>query len=164
MTITRRHAEWLAVAFFAALIAVVFQQIYTSMTEQGIASGSPYDNAAAYPKAVAILIGALLGIQVIVTILAKRDTHTTGSVTLDHAWRPALLLLIFAAYLYGLAAIGYHLATPSMIMAVMVLGGMRSALPVIGYGVGASLAIAYFFEAYLKIVLPGGMFALNIPW
>ena len=57
---TKKHAEYLVIIFFLMVIGIVFQQIATSMTEQGIASGTPYDNAAAYPRAVAILAGALL--------------------------------------------------------------------------------------------------------
>lgn len=164
MIIARRHAEWLAIAFFAVLVAVVFQQIYTSMTEQGIASGGPYDNAAAYPKAIAILIGVLLVFQAGLTVFGGRSAESGNTVSFREARRPAALVLVFAAYLYGLDTIGYHLATPLMVMAVMVLGGMRSPIPIAAYGVGVSLAIAYFFEAFLKIVLPGGVFALNIPW
>ena len=58
--LTRQHAEWLVALFFSVVIAVVFYEIATSMTEQGIASGGPYDNAAAYPRAVAIVIGIFI--------------------------------------------------------------------------------------------------------
>ncbi|MGI9435573.1 MAG: tripartite tricarboxylate transporter TctB family protein, partial [Geminicoccaceae bacterium] len=58
--LTRKHAEWLVALFFLGVIAIVFYEIATAMTEQGIASGGPYDNAAAYPRAVAIAIGILI--------------------------------------------------------------------------------------------------------
>ena len=63
---TKRHAEYLVVLFFIGVFAVVFQQIATSMAEQGIASGSPYDNAAAYPKAVTLFMAPLLLIGIVV--------------------------------------------------------------------------------------------------
>lgn len=68
---SKRKSEWLAIAFFAVLVALVFQQIATSMNEQGIASGGPYDNAASYPRSIAIFLGAMLLVQVI-TLLLKR--------------------------------------------------------------------------------------------
>ena len=45
--IKRKHVELCVIIFFAFVIAVVFQQIFTSLAEQGIATGGPYDNAAA---------------------------------------------------------------------------------------------------------------------
>lgn len=162
MILTRRHAEWLAVAFFAVLIAVAFHQIYTAMTEQGIASGGPYDNAAAYPKAVAILIGVLIAGQAVVLVLGRKGAG--DAMSLVELGRPAAALLIFAIYLFALGAVGYHLATPAMIVSVMILSGFRNPLIMVGFGAGVSLMIAYFFEGQLKVVLPGGMFGLNIPW
>ena len=60
-----RYLSWLVALFFAVIIALVFQQIATSMTEQGIASGGPYDNAASYPRAIAIIIGVLIALQLV---------------------------------------------------------------------------------------------------
>ena len=38
--------QWMVYGFLAIIVAIVFQQVYTSMTEQGIASGGPYNNGA----------------------------------------------------------------------------------------------------------------------
>ena len=162
--INRRHAEWMVILFFVALIAVVFQQIYTSMTEQGIASGGPYDNAAAYPKAVAILIGLLISIQAVALLFGPKDRDLGEARGLSELRRPALALAIFALYLFALGIVGYHIATPAMLMALVILGGLRSPVSIIAFSVGLSIAISFFFEVYLKIVLPGGLFGLNIPW
>jgi len=51
-----------------------------------------------------------------------------------------------------------------MLMAVMILGGARSPVEIIGVGAGVAFGLAWFFEAFLKIVLPGGIFSLNIAW
>ncbi len=161
--LTKKHAEWLVIAFFLALIATVFQQIATSMTEQGIATGGPYDNAAAYPRSVAILMGCLLVVLVIFNRLLGQPGANEGLSFADLR-RPALLLVIFAVYLAALGTLGYHIATPLMLMAVMILGGLRRPLEIILVSLGVSLLLAFMFEVFLKIVLPGGMFALNIPW
>ncbi len=164
MTIARRHTAWLAIAFFAVLVAVVFQQILTSMTDQGIASGSPYDNAAAYPKAVAILIGILAAMQAVTELLRRPADSEPAGYTLSRLRRPALLLVIFAGYLFSLGFLGYHLSTPVMIMAIMLLCGMRGLLEIVSAGAIISLVLAFFFEFYLKIVLPGGVFGIHMPW
>ncbi|MGI9416236.1 MAG: tripartite tricarboxylate transporter TctB family protein [Geminicoccaceae bacterium] len=159
--LTRRHAEWLVALFFSIVIAIVFYEIATSMTEQGIASGGPYDNAAAYPRAVAIVIGIFV---VLALTIDRASASDGGALAARDLRRPALLLLIFAIYLWALSYLGYHLATTPMLMAVMVLGGARSPVEIIAASAGVAFALAWFFEAFLKIVLPGGIFSLNIAW
>lgn len=163
--IRRKHLSWLVVSFFVAIIAVVFQQIYTSMAEQGIASGSPYDNAAAYPKTVAILIGVMVVLQTVLSRIRSENTETDNQIIeFGQLKRPAALLLIFGVYLGLLGYLGYHLTTAPMILAIMMLCGMRFALSAIGASLFISFSLAYAFEVYLKVVLPGGVFSLNIPW
>ena len=82
--LTRKHAEWLAALFFSVVIAIVFYEIATSMTEQGIASGGPYDNAAAYPRAVAIVIGALLAL---VLALGRPSASEGDAVAIIPSWK-----------------------------------------------------------------------------
>ncbi len=165
MTIRRHHLIWLAIAFFAIVIAVVFQQIHTNMAEQGIASGGPYDNAAAYPRAIAIVIGVLLLVQLALTLLSQdRGEEADDVIALSSLTRPMAMLAIFACYLGVLNWLGYHLATPPMIFAVMYVAGMRRWLVMIVAAIALSIGFAFLFEFFLKIVLPGGVFRLNIPW
>ena len=44
-----RTLNFFALGFLLAVVVTVFWQIGTDLKEQGIASGGPYDNAAAYP-------------------------------------------------------------------------------------------------------------------
>lgn len=167
MLVTSKQVNWLATVFFLIVIAIVFQQIATSMTEQGIASGSPYDNAASYPRAVAVIIGFLLLLQFVISFFTRRvgaspeDQQASPLVSLK---KPASLLAIFGIYLGALGWLGYHLTTAPMIMAVMFLCGVRSLLAFITAGIGIAVVFAFLFEYFLKIVLPGGIFSLNIPW
>ena len=165
MLLHRRHLIWLAIAFFAIVIAVVFQQIHTSMTEQGIASGGPYDNAAAYPRAIAIIIGVLLLVQIAMSLTAGNiDRETDDAIALSRLARPLAMLVIFAVYLSVLNWLGYHLTTPPMIFAIMYVAGMRRVVLMICVALAISISFAFMFEFFLKIVLPGGVFRLNIPW
>ena len=161
--VRRNLIGWLAVAFFFTVIAIVFQQIYTSMTEQGIASGGPYDNAAAYPQAVAIIIGVLVLVQAGFNF-ARPDSDDTTEIALADLRRPAGLLLIFGVYLGLLGYLGYHLTTAPMIFAIMVLCGMRPSIVTAITALAIAFVHAFLFEVFLKVVLPGGVFSLNIPW
>ncbi|MGI9500943.1 MAG: tripartite tricarboxylate transporter TctB family protein, partial [Geminicoccaceae bacterium] len=131
--------------------------------EQGIASGGPYDNAAAYPKAVAILVGCLLAALMVFGRFFSEKSGMAG-LAIERLRRPAWLLGIFAVFLWSLGYFGYHISTPPMLMALMILGGLRHPLEILAVGFGASIFLAFVFEVFLKIVLPGGIFALNIPW
>ncbi len=163
--IHKKQLNWLAAAFFAAIIAVVFQQIYTSMTEQGIASGGPYDNGAAYPRAVAIAIAALLIGQLVLDNFKGSPSQSESEKTsLIELRRPALLLVFFAIYLGLLSVIGYHLTTTPLIFAIMWLCGARVLWKLIIATLVISFSSAYVFETVLNVVLPGGTFHLNIPW
>ncbi|MGJ8531461.1 MAG: tripartite tricarboxylate transporter TctB family protein [Alphaproteobacteria bacterium] len=162
----KKQVNWLVIVFFAIIIAVVFQQIHTSMTEQGIATGGPYDNAAAYPRAIAILIGLLLMLQAAVSWFSGRsaDTEADDDLPIEQAYRPLALLGIFALYLGLLGVLGYHLTTTPMIIALLLVCGARPSVRIFVTAALIAFTLAYFFEAHLKVVLPGGIYGLNIPW
>ena len=155
------HVNWLVAAFFVVVIAIVFQQISTSMTEQGIASGGPYDNAASYPRAVAIVISVLVVLQLIVDRFATAPITEPNTANMK---RPIALLLIFAIYLGVLNWLGYHLTTSPMVFAIMLVCGARQIGRLIVAALAMSFGFAFIFEKFLNVVLPGGMFGLNIPW
>lgn len=165
MTFNRQHVEWLSLVLFLAIVAVVFQQISTDLVEQGIAEGDPFHNAAFFPRAVCFLIIAAVLVRVITltTQIRHRSAHsdTVGS---GELLRPIMLILLFGLYLLLLDMLGYHLATAPFIATIMIICGDRKPLITMIYSVVAALLIAFLFEKYLKIVLPGGMFAINIPW
>lgn len=163
--ITSKQISWLVTVFLAIIVAVVFRQIHTSMTEQGIASGGPYDNGAAYPRAVAIVIGLLVFAQFLIDNLRTSPGAARGSATdISTLRRPALLLVLFAIYLGALNTLGYHLTTTPMIFAVMWLCGARQFWRLLAAALAMSFVFAYIFENFLNVVLPGGIFRLNIPW
>jgi putative tricarboxylic transport membrane protein len=166
MIIRKKHLERLMILFFMILISIVFQQIYTSMTEQGIASGGPYDNSAAYPRTVAIIVAILIAAQLIASKLIRSDTDEDPDEIIDISMfkRPTAMLGIFAIYLALLTPLGYHLTTTPLMFCVVYITGIRR-IPVIAVvSAVLSFSFAFMFEFFLKIVLPGGMFGLNIAW
>lgn len=165
LTLNRNHLEWLALVFFLALVGVVFQQINTDLVSQGIADGDPFHNAAFYPRAVAILI---LGAVFIRAVLLTAEIRDTGiKVTEERVsamFRPVQLVCLFGLYLYLLDVLGYHLVTTPFIAMIMIICGDRKPLPTVLFSLSTAFLIAFVFEKYLKIVLPGGIFSINIPW
>ena len=160
-----KYLSWASTAFFLVIVAVVFQQIATSMTEQGIASGGPYDNGAAYPRAVAIAIAGLAVVQFLIDMIRARSGQQQGkAVAFADLRRPALLLVLFALYLSVLTMLGYHLTTAPMIFGIMWICGARQIGRLIPAALAMSFALAFIFEKFLNVVLPGGVFGLNIPW
>ncbi len=162
--ISAKHLNWIVALFLIAVVAIVFQQISTSMTEQGIATGGPYDNGAAYPRAVAIVIAALVILQLFFSVFAKIDTEEVQVTSLAQLKRPVSVLLVFALYVALLTTLGYHLTTAPMIFALMWVCGARSHVKQVVVAIAIAFTFAYIFEKVLNVVLPGGMFALNIPW
>lgn len=161
MMITK-YLTWLIVLFFAIIIALVFQQISTSMVEQGIASGGPYDNAASYPRAIAIIAGVLVALLLVNEYFNSTPQPETLS---PGGMRRAIgLLVVFAVYLSLLAWLGYHLMTTPMVFAIMWIGGGRAVGKLLVAALTMSFVLAFIFENFLNVVLPGGVFRLNIPW
>ena len=119
---TKRHAEYFVIIFFLMVIETVLQQIATSMTEQGIASRTPCDKAAAYPRAVAISVGALL---VCVGLNNWRERTIPMPLSISQMRRPAGPTAIFSIYLLGLGIWGYHLSTTPMLMSLPWVAGYR---------------------------------------
>ncbi|BCH27426.1 tripartite tricarboxylate transporter TctB family protein [Mesorhizobium sp. L-8-3] len=166
MTINKALAEWLVVILFVAVVGLVFHEAATDMAAQGIASGGPYDNAAAYPKTIAIVLGILTFAQVMIQLIRSRiaPDDNGNPVPLRQLVRPAALVVIFAVYLGCLDVLGYHIATPIMLAALMALCGIRRPLAILLPAILISFGFAYVFEAWLKIVLPGGFLHINIAW
>jgi len=162
--ISGKHLNWIVAFFLIVVVALVFQQISTSMTEQGIATGGPYDNGAAYPRAVAIVIGILVGLQLLISAFAKEATQDTQAISLAQLRRPAGVLVVFAIYVSVLTTLGYHLTTTPMIFAIMWICGARHYIAQLLAALIMAFAFAYIFENILNVVLPGGIYALNIPW
>ena len=101
-------ADLFAALFLAAICGIVFQQIATSFVKQGMAGGTPCDDAASYPRAVAVTVLAPL----VVAMIQAFGRH--GDATSEEAqpqWaalvRPAALLAAFAFYLARLVLVGH---------------------------------------------------------
>lgn len=164
-----RVLNFIALGFLVAVIVTVFWQIETDLTEQGIASGGAYDNAASYPRIVAVFVGVLLALQLAIELLKDKPTPQTeapqtAAIQPSGLRRAGMMLLVFAAYLTVLTTIGYHLATSPMIFAVMWICGMRSPLKLVISSLAIATGFAFVFEVFLNVVLPLGIWNIFVPW
>lgn len=164
-----RMLNFVVIGFFLAVIVIVFWQIETDFRDQGIASGGPYDNAASYPRAIAIFIGVLLAFQLLTEIFRNRaisNSSMVGAADIQKAdlWRAGLMLIVFGIYLMVLTTIGYHLATAPMIFLIMWICGMRNVLKLAISSTLIATGFAFVFEVFLNVVLPLGIWDIFIPW
>lgn len=159
-----RTLNFIALGFLLAVIVTVFWQIGTDLKEQGIASGGPYDNAGSFPKALAIIIGFLLVIQLFVDRTQQENIPAKENLLTSDLLRSGSMLLVFAIYLLTLTSLGYHLATTPMIFAVMFICGMRNFIRLFFASLVISTSVAFVFEVFLNVVLPLGLWSIYIPW
>ncbi len=165
MRLNRYYAEWLSLVFFLALVAIVFQQINTDLAKQGIASGGPLQNAAFYPRGVAILIIGIVCVRIVqLTLEIKQNPAELPFKNLRQLILPAVLIGLFGLYLFLLGVLGYHLTTTPFLFLVTYISGDRKIFYNILFSASVALLIAYLFENFLMLVLPGGMFSISIPW
>ncbi len=162
--VSSRLINLIPIGFFLAVIITVFVQIETVMTEEGIASGGPYDNAATYPRIVAFFLGAVLCIQPVTELFKAGPGSQSSDAQRPDVVRAGLMLVVFAGYVLVLTTIGYHLATTPMICAVMWLCGMRKFLVLGGVSLTIATSFAFIFERFLNVVLPLGIWNIFIPW
>lgn len=165
-----RTLNFIALGFLLVVIVTVFWQIGTDLKEQGIASGGPYDNAAAYPRTVAIFIGVLLVLQLAIELLKekavsqKEALEAAENIQAPDLRRSGMMLAIFAVYVMVLTTIGYHLTTAPMICAIMWICGMRNTVKIAISSVAIATGFAFIFEVFLNVVLPLGIWDIFIPW
>lgn len=146
---------------FLVPVALVFQQSYTSLSDQGVATGDALNNAAMFPKMLAGLLALLAILQ---AIMALRRPAVDETISFSAVLRNSVFVMaILAAYLFALPVLGYHIMTPILCFAVLLLLGLRL-FPAASVGVAMSLVVALFFESALNVILPVGIFGLALPF
>jgi len=146
---------------FLIPVALVFQQSATSLREQGAASGDAMNNAAMFPKMLAILLGVLAVAQVVSALLRPA---TDEAIRLTVELRNSLFIVaILAGYLLVLPVLGYHITTPILCFIVLILLGLRP-LVALFIGLAISFVVALFFETALHVILPVGVFGIALPF
>lgn len=151
--------------FLAALAGLVFYEAATTLTEQGYASGSPISNAALYPRLLAGLLLALVAVQVVADL--RRGAPPAGSepaATPDRAGQTSYVALGMVAYVALMPVLGFLLATPLFVLALMLVLGDRAPATLIGVPIGITAGCLLVFQGLFNVNLPRGLLgvALNL--
>ncbi|WEX12101.1 tripartite tricarboxylate transporter TctB family protein [Chelativorans sp. AA-79] len=157
----REHAfDWIAWLLFASIPVVIFWQSATSLAEQGAATGGPLDNAAFYPRVIAVLMSAAVLLHGL-RLLLGRVQHRTALEAAPGTRLALSLSVLFVAYLILMPYVGFHLATPILLVIMMRALGVRILQSILGSAV-LWLVTSYTFEGLLNVVLPVGMLNISI--
>lgn len=177
MTKKRHTGEWLLLATFLFIVVLIFQQIATSLTEQGVASGDALFNAALFPEIVAVTILGLGGLIGFALVLHRKypGKYLFTAAQTPHVEEPPedtshlrrlqfQLVALLIAYLLLLEPVGFHITT-TLIVSTMVwcLGARPFYFPLLT-GFAITFVISFLFEGLLKVILPLGYFEISPPY
>ncbi|TNB48847.1 hypothetical protein FF124_06920 [Martelella lutilitoris] len=152
--------DWIALAIVAAAPAAIFWQSATSLKRQGAAAGGPLENAAFYPRVIALLLSVVVAIHALRLLTGK--VQTVSPFKASDGTRLALILsAVFVAYLLALPYLGFHILTPALMLVFLLAFGIGP-LPAIIGAIGIWLVASFVFEGLLNVVLPVGIFNITL--
>lgn len=139
---------------------LIFWQNATSLSDQGVASGRPMSNAAAYPSIIAWILLALSVINALRIVAGQISQRSP----LDPTATTRLALIatgLFVVHRLCLGWLGYYLTTPVLLAALFAMPGL-SPLATIAGAVPATLIVAAVFKGLLNVVPPLGIFSFTL--
>jgi len=160
---TQHIAEIMVFLFMAVLVALVFHQIATSFVDQGIASGGPYNDAAAYPRFVAFAICLLIALRVFALIFFSEDVSADSELH-GNIGRAVLMLVLFGLYVCALPMVGFALSTVLFLVLAMKLGGIIGLVRPVAIAILSTVMVGLFFGNLLNVVLPRGVLNIIPQW
>ncbi|ENM5751935.1 tripartite tricarboxylate transporter TctB family protein [Vibrio mimicus] len=153
-----------AYCIFLFVIVLVIQQIETSLTEQGAASGGPLANAGMYPYYIVILMALFLFLDVLDTwfLRAGNNAKTVFTDERFSTWSKIITVLsvvsLTVIYQYFLSSAGYLLLTPFYLFLLFkALHAGTVARCLLG-SIGITAALYVVFQEFLNVVLPTGLY------
>ncbi|ENM5898726.1 tripartite tricarboxylate transporter TctB family protein [Vibrio mimicus] len=153
-----------AYCIFLFVIVLVIQQIETSLTEQGAASGGPLANSGMYPYYIVILMALFLFLDVLDTwfLRPSNDTKAIQTEKRLSTWSKIITVLsvvsLTVVYQYFLSAVGYLLLTPFYLFLLFkALHAGTVARCLLG-SIGITAALYVVFQEFLNVVLPTGLY------
>ena len=147
------------VILFWGVPAIAFWQFHTSFAAQDADSGSPFDNAAMFPRLVAIGLIGLGGLQIGRLIWMGAAGTDTSPRSRGLTLRALACLAAFVMYLFSVSTLGFVAATPAVLLAMFLILGARP-LVAIGIAVLATATVGIVFGTILNVVLPVGRLGL----
>lgn len=147
----------------AAVCGLVFYEAATTLTEQGYASGTPISNAALYPRLLAGLLLVLLAAQVVSDIRARgQAAGNEPAAAPDRAGQTVSAALSMIAYVALLPVLGFLLATPLFVLALLLMLGDRNPVTLAGVTVAITAGCLGVFQGLFNVNLPRGLFGIAV--
>lgn len=144
----------------AAVPAFVFYDIGTRFAAEGVASGSAENNAAMYPRLVAIVMAGLIAVQLLRTVLGR--PHSSQPLRLaigdlvSKYWRTTALFVLFLAYIWAFRWFGFVYSSLVFLALAQAILGRRNPLKIALYAGGVTAVIWLAFAQLLNLALPSG--------
>lgn len=157
--------KFLPILFLAAVCTLVLFEAATTMAERGQASGTPIQNAALYPRLLAVLLLILVVAQAFADlrqgVAGGSDARAT---TPRRLVQMSVVMLALVSYLALLPILGFLLATPVFVLALLLGLGEREPVVLIALSLAVPAGCLLVFQVLLNVNLPRGVFgiALNL--
>jgi putative tricarboxylic transport membrane protein len=131
-----------------------------------IETSKEYARPSFYPRIIIVLMAIIALVYIVTSAIQEHKQDASSSTpavsdeeTSDHsAWRTLLTVIIMAAYISLISVVGFFIATPFGLAALMLHMGNRRPVALIGTCVIAPIVIYLIFEKLLMIYLPRGIF------
>ena len=171
----KNWGHWIVLVIMFGIVGMVFQQIATSLTEQGVASGDALFNAALFPRYVALVmagLGMIIAVQMLIAGVPEDEEEEKTQGEMLEVPEPKRRLriqeiIIFGLvllYLLALEPLGFHLTSVLVIGAMFYVLDARPWYWAFLASTALTLISSFIFEGLLKIVLPLGYFSFSIPY
>ena len=158
----RKYGQLAFLLLLTLIPAYVFYDIATRFTAEGVVGGSAENNAAMFPRLVAILLLGLIVLQAARTFLEKQDGTAQWLHPSRAALRPYLpavaVFVLFLLYIAAFRWFGFVYSTPVFLVLVQLALGYRNALVIPIFALGVTGAVWVAFAKLLNLVLPAGDF------
>jgi putative tricarboxylic transport membrane protein len=152
--------DWVAWALLLLVPSVIFWQISTSLVEQDVASGGPLRNAAIFPRIISWMLVGLSGVN-LVRILSGQVVEFSPIQRTPTTKVAIIATVLFVVYLIALKPLGYYIATPLLIGALLRMFGLNWLASATG-AIAMTVVVAGIFEGLLNVVLPLGFLKITL--
>ena len=162
-----KKGEIVVSGVFLLIGGYVLYEIATTFVELGIASGGGRNNAALFPRILALLLVGVSLLHLGNGLLRHRrrsdrvgaSVHDAGEVRAEGSiGRQLVLLVAFFAYLVLIPIIGYIVLTPVALFTMFLVLGVRRVPLSLLISVATTFVVWFLFSELMNIPMPIGRF------
>lgn len=164
-----RIAELSFLGLFALIAAIAFLETRVTLVEKRAASGDAFSNSALFIEIIAGLMVLVILVIAAQAVVTRSAGTAPGDADDDRAeldrpalWRLAGFLLIVTFCVAAFRILGYYIAVPLTVAAMLALMGTRAPLAYAVFPLAVTLVIGFVFEILFNVVLPLGFLGLTL--